>query len=129
MIASEIAGHARAVADGDVLQQRAHHLLAMLGFGRDADRIVGRFFRDQGRGLLAFDVDGAIGVLREGQPAQHRSFVIRCLAMHRPRRAVQRDVVRGDLHFVACRVGADVDIALGVVDVEGPRVELALPAR
>src|SRR5690606_1602656 len=68
-VAAEVARYARGVADGDVVEGGADHFLAVLRRVGDAHRIVGRLVVRAGRRLLALDVDGAEGVLGEGQAA------------------------------------------------------------
>ena len=82
-----------------------------------------------GEAFLALDLQRAVGELGEGDAADGRAFAIRGLAVHLGGCADQRAVVRGDLDQAAIGVGAEVDIATLVVDVEGVRVQFALPAR
>ena len=74
-VAAKVSGHARAVTDRHVLDQRASRFLAERGRIRQPDGLIRRFIVG-GEVLLAFHLERAIGVLRERNPANDRTFVV-----------------------------------------------------
>ena len=121
-VAAEIAGDARAVRDGDVLQGGADDLLAEGGGVGDADGIVGGLLAGGHGVALALDLEGAIGVLREGEAAQGVALAVGRLAVHR-RASSRMSALSKAVISIWRPAGSlpDVDITALVVDGVGAR--------
>jgi hypothetical protein len=128
-VPAEVAADARAEGDRHVLERRAHDLPAVGPGLLGAYGVVGRLLGDEGRLPLPLDVDRAVGVLRERDAPDRRPLPVGLLAVDRPAHPDEGVVEGGDLDRAGRRIGADVDVAGLVVDVERVPVELALPAR
>ena len=108
-------------------ERRAGDLLAVGAGVGGADRLVGRLVVGA-EAPLALDLEGQPCVLGERDPADHRSFVVVGLAVDGRGRADQGAVKGRDLDEPVCRVDAEVDLSLLVVNVVRVAVEFALPA-
>ena len=116
LVAAEVAADAGAEGYFAVLEGGADDVLAVAGFGG------GTF------GVVAFDLDGAVGVLGEGDAADLGAYAVGQLAVDGADGAGEGVVEGGDFDELVGGVLLEVDVAHFVVDVEGVFVELAGPA-